>query len=83
MNEKRNRIIAEGLIQGTNRHYQIEEKSETGEIFCNTLNSYFRIARNYQQYTQIDSTLLNQMIYEEEMQGERNMLDRFGSSMGR
>lgn len=83
MNEKRNRIIAEGLIQGTNRHYQIEEKSETGEIFCNTLNSYFRIARNYQQYTQIDPTLLNQMIYEEEMQGERNMLDRFGSSMGR
>lgn len=83
MNEKRNRIIAESLIQGTNRHYQIEEKSETGEIFCNTLNSYFRIARNYQQYMQIDPTLLNQMIYEEEMQGERNMLDRFGSSMGR
>lgn len=82
MNETK-KIIKEGCIQGTSRHYQIIEKTETGEIFCNTLNSYFRIARNYQQYSLIDPTLLNQMIYDEEMQGERNMLDRFGSSMGR
>ncbi len=82
-NEKTNRIIKEGYIQGTNRHYTIVEKAETGEIYCNTLNSYFRVARNYAQYTQIGSALLDRQIYEEEMEGERNMLERFGPSMGR
>lgn len=80
---KEKRIIKEGYIKGTNRLYRIEEKTETGEIFCNTLNSYFRIARNHMQYTQIDPISLDQLIYEEEMLGERNMLERFGTSMGR
>lgn len=82
MNENK-RTIKEGYIKGTGRKYRIEERTDTGEIYCNTLNSYFRIARNYVQYTQIDPNRLDQQIYEEEMQGERNMLERFGSSMGR
>lgn len=82
MNENK-RTIKEGYIKGISRKYRIEERTDTGEIYCNTLNSYFRIARNYVQYTQIDPNRLEQQIYEEEMQGERNMLERFGSSMGR
>ena len=82
MNEN-NRTIKEGYIKGTDRRYRIEERTDTGEIFCNTLNSYFRVARNYVQYTQIAPTRLDQLIYEEEMQGERNMQERFGTSMGR
>lgn len=83
MNENGKKIIKEGYIRGTDRSYTIEERIETGEIFCNTLNSYFRIARNYTQYIQISPSRLEEMIYEEEMQGERNMLEQFGSSMGR
>lgn len=83
MNDNSKKIIKEGYIRGTGRSYTIEERIETGEIFCNTLNSYFRIARNYAQYLQISPSQLENMIYDEEMQGERNMQDRFGSSMGR
>lgn len=76
------RIIKQGVISGLGRSYTITEK-DNGEIYCNTLNSYFRVAKNMTDYAMISSSRLDQMIYQEETQGERNMSDLYGSSMGR
>lgn len=76
------KTIKQGLISGLGRSYTIVEK-DNGEIYCNTANSYFRVAKNYSDYTMISSSRLEQMIYQEETQGERNMRDLYGSSMGR
>lgn len=74
--------IERGRIKGLDRTYQIVEK-ENGEIYVNTLNSWFRIARSYADFKAMSRDSIDRLIYEEEMAGEGNMRDLYGSSMGR
>ncbi len=74
--------IERGRIRGLDRTYQIVEK-ENGEVYVNTLNSWFRIARSYSEFLSMSRDSIDRRIYNEEVEGERNMQELYGSSMGR
>lgn len=76
------REIEKGTIEGLGRTYQIVEQ-ESGEIFVNTLNSWFRVARSYAEFLSMNRASIERRIYDEELEGERNMSDLYGPSMGR
>lgn len=81
-NRMNSKEIERGRIRGLDRIYQIVEK-ENGEVYVNTLNSWFRIARSYSGFLSMSRDSIDRRIYNEEVEGERNMQELYGSSMGR
>lgn len=81
-NRMNSKEIERGRIRGLDRTYQIVEK-ENGEVYVNTLNSWFRIARSYSEFLSMSRDSIDRRIYNEEVEGERNMQELYGSSMGR
>lgn len=77
-----NTIIRNGTIRDSEKTFSIYLK-EDGEVFCSTLNSTFRIAKSYDEYTRMSVTHIEQMIFDEEQKGANNMFELYGSSGGR